>query len=79
MILPQGADNYELAAMCEHAGGAEVLRPDDVNTANVAAAVRNVLCTESFTAAGRACAAEIAPMPDAATTAAAIRAWVDAH
>ena len=79
VILPQGADNYELAAMCERAGVAEVLRPDEVTAANVAAAVHRVVRTESFSAAGRACAAEIASMPDAATTAAALRAWVDAR
>ena len=79
VILPQGADNYELAAMCERAGVAEVLRPDEVTAANVAAAVHSVVRTESFSAAGRACAAEIASMPDAATTAAALRAWVDAR
>jgi MGT family glycosyltransferase len=79
VILPQGADNYELAAMCEHAGAASVLRPDDVNIANFAAAVSNVLCTESFATAGRACAAEILSMPDAATTAAMLHAWINAH
>ncbi len=77
VILPQGADNYELAAMCECAGAAEVLRPDKVTAANLAAAVRNVLRTESFAAAGRACAAEILSMPDAAATAAALHAWIN--
>lgn len=79
VILPQGADNYELAAMCERAGAAQVLRPHDVTAANLAAAVRNVLRAERFAAAGRACAAEIASMPDAAMTAAALHARIGAR
>ena len=79
VILPQGADNYELAAMCEQAGAAQVLRPHDVTAANLAAAVRNVLRGQRFAEAGRACAAEVASMPDAAMTVAALHAWIDAR
>jgi UDP:flavonoid glycosyltransferase YjiC (YdhE family) len=76
VVLPQGADNYELAAMCERAGAAVVLRPHDVSATNLAAAVRTVVAIPSFAEAGRACAAEIASMPDAAGVAESLRRWV---
>jgi UDP:flavonoid glycosyltransferase YjiC (YdhE family) len=79
VILPQGADNYEHAAMCEHAGTAVALRPDDVSVVNIAAAVRRVLHEPSYTTAAGACANEIAAMPDAVDITQALRAWVTAQ
>ncbi len=76
VVLPQGADNYELAAMCERAGVAVVLRPHGVSAPNLAAAVRTVVAIPSFAEAGRAGAAEIASMPDAAEVAQSLRRWV---
>ena len=73
VILPQGADNFELAAMCEGAGIAVALRPEDVTPVNLAASVRRVLHTASYADAGRACAEEIAAMPSAADVAQALR------
>jgi UDP-glucoronosyl and UDP-glucosyl transferase len=76
VILPQGADNYEHAAMCESAGTAITLRPEVLAAANLAAAVRRILDDGSYTKSSRTCAEEIAAMPDADSVAAALRSWV---
>jgi MGT family glycosyltransferase len=73
VILPQGADNFEHADMCERAGAAIALRPDTLTPASLAAAVRRVLDDRTYTGASRNCAEEIAAMPDAATVADALR------
>ena len=78
VIIPQGADNYEHADMCERACTAITLRPDVLTPANLAAAVRSVLHTADYTAASLQCAKEIAAMPDAGDVARALRAWVSA-
>jgi UDP:flavonoid glycosyltransferase YjiC (YdhE family) len=78
VILPQGADNYEHAAMCERAGTAITLRPEMLSPANLAAAVRRVEHTADYAAASRRCAEEIAAMPDAVAVAKALRSWVPA-
>ena len=79
VILPQGADNYEHAAMCERSGTAVNLRPDDLTRASLAAAVRRVIHTPQYAAASRTCAQEIVAMPDATGVAQALRAWVSAR
>lgn len=76
VILPQGADNYEHAVMCESAGTAIALRPEMLTPANLAAAVRRVVDDEAYAGASRICAKEIAAMPDAVSVAAALRSWV---
>jgi UDP:flavonoid glycosyltransferase YjiC (YdhE family) len=76
VILPQGADNFEHAAMCEQAGTAITLRPGMLNPANLAAAVRRALIDETYAASSRRCADEIAAMPDAASVATTLRTWV---
>ena len=76
VILPQGADNYEHAAMCEQAGTAITLRPAMLDPANLAAAVRRVVLDETYATSSRRCAAEIAAMPDAAAVANTLRTWV---
>ena len=78
VILPQGADNYEHAAMCESAGTAITLRPEMVSATNLAAAVRRILHTADYAAASHRCAQAIAAMPDAASVATALRSWVSA-
>jgi hypothetical protein len=65
VILPQGADNFEHAAMCETAGVAVTLRPDELTGDTLVASVRRVLREPSYTTASNRCAAEIAAMPDA--------------
>jgi UDP:flavonoid glycosyltransferase YjiC (YdhE family) len=76
VILPQGADNYEHAVMCESASTAIALRPETLTPANLAAAVRRVVDDEAYAGASRICAEEIAAMPDAVSVAAALRSWV---
>ena len=78
VILPQGADNYEHAAMCERAGTAIALRPEEVTPANLAAAVRRVVFDADHAEASRKCAAEIVAMPDAVSVATTLRTWVAA-
>jgi MGT family glycosyltransferase len=78
VILPQGADNYEHAAMCEGAGTAITLRPEMLTPTNLAAAVRAVIDDKAYTAASRRCAKEITAMPDATSVATALRSWVEA-
>ena len=78
VIVPQGADNYEHAAMCEGAGTAVALRPEVLTPASLAAAVGRVVHDEAYGAASRRCAAEIAAMPDVASVATALRSWVSA-
>jgi hypothetical protein len=78
VMLPQGADNYEHAAMCERAGTAITLRPEMISSATLAAAVRRVIDTADYGTASRRCAEEIAAMPDAAAIAEALRSWVAA-
>jgi UDP:flavonoid glycosyltransferase YjiC (YdhE family) len=78
VILPQGADNYEHAAMCESAGAAITLQPEMVTPANLATALRRVLNTDACATASRIYADEIAAMPDAVSVATALRSWVPA-
>jgi UDP:flavonoid glycosyltransferase YjiC (YdhE family) len=75
-MLPQGADNYEHAAMCESAGTAIALRPEELTPANLVAAVRRAVDDETYVGASRRCAEEIAAMPDAIAVTAALRSWV---
>jgi MGT family glycosyltransferase len=79
VIVPQGADNYEHAAICERAGTASVVRPDDFTPQRLATAVRTVLHTPDYAVAGRRCAEDIAAMPDPVQVARALRAWVAAR
>ncbi len=78
VILPQGADNYEHAAMCERAGTAIALRPEVLTQASLAGAVRRVVLAADHATASRRCAAEIVAMPDAVAVATALRSWVRA-
>lgn len=79
VILPQGADNFEHATMCETAGVAVSLGPDALTGDSLVAAVRKVLADSNFRAASNRCAAEIAAMPGAPQVAASLRDWVLRH
>jgi UDP:flavonoid glycosyltransferase YjiC (YdhE family) len=74
VIVPQGADNFDNAAMCQRSGTAVVLHPGEVYSAAIAAAVRQVLDQPDFGAAARGAAGMIAQMPGPAEVADALRA-----
>jgi UDP:flavonoid glycosyltransferase YjiC (YdhE family) len=63
VIIPQGADNFDNAAMVEKAGAARVLRPGEVTADNVRNAVRQILNERSYAEAAGLAATEIAAMP----------------
>lgn len=76
VILPQGADNFEHAAMCEFAGVAVSLPPEGLNGTLLVDAVRRVLADAGLAASSARCAAEIAAMPDASQVVESVREWV---
>ncbi|MGH3072461.1 MAG: glycosyltransferase [Gaiellaceae bacterium] len=65
VILPQGADQFDNAALCELAGVAVVVLPAEADTGSVRAALDRVLSEPPFTEAAARIAAEIAAMPSA--------------
>lgn len=65
VVVPQGADNFDNAAMVERSGAALVLRPGEVTADNARNAVRLVLNEPGYAEAARQAAAEIAAMPSA--------------
>jgi UDP:flavonoid glycosyltransferase YjiC (YdhE family) len=70
VLVPQGADQFDNARACQHAGAGRVLMPDQVTTPAVRDAVHAVLGSESAERAGaRQVAREIAAMPPAAQVA----------
>ena len=73
VIIPQGADNFEHAAMCTRAGAALTLLPGDFTPGNLGAAVRRTLQEPTFAAAALAIAAEINAMPGPDDAADALR------
>ena len=75
VIVPQGADNYDNAAMCERAGTALVLRPDEFTAKAVADSVSALLVEARFVQAARRTADEIATMADPADVADSMRAY----
>jgi UDP:flavonoid glycosyltransferase YjiC (YdhE family) len=74
VIIPQGADNFDNAAMVEMAGAALVLRPGEVTAENVQNAVRRILNEPSYAEAAGQAAAEIAAMPTPEAVADELRA-----
>lgn len=76
VILPQGADNFEHASMCEAAGVAVSIHPDRLTGDTLVAAVRSVLSEASYAIASTRCAAEISAMPDASQVVASLCDWV---
>jgi UDP:flavonoid glycosyltransferase YjiC (YdhE family) len=66
VLVPQGADQFDNARACEHAGVARTLMPDEVTPAAVREAVSTVLRGDSSQrTVARALAAEVAAMPSA--------------
>jgi UDP:flavonoid glycosyltransferase YjiC (YdhE family) len=74
VIIPQGADNFDHAAMCTAAGTALTLLPGEVNPTAVADAVRRILHDPGFAVAARRTADEITAMPGPDDVADALRA-----
>jgi UDP:flavonoid glycosyltransferase YjiC (YdhE family) len=75
VIVPQGADNYDNAAMCERAGMAVVLRPDEFSARAIAEAVSAVLREPRFLDAAQLTADEIVTMADPSEVASIVRAY----
>jgi UDP-glucoronosyl and UDP-glucosyl transferase len=75
VIVPQGADNFDNAAMCERAGMALVLGPDEFSSTTVADSVSFLLSEPRFAEAARRTANEIAVMPDPAAVATRVREY----
>ena len=75
MIIPQGADNFDHAAMCTRAGTAVTILPGHVDPTSVANAVRQVLHEPGYADAARTTADEIDAMPGPDSVAEALRAY----
>jgi UDP:flavonoid glycosyltransferase YjiC (YdhE family) len=75
VIIPQGADNFDHAAMCTRAGSAMTILPDHVDPTTVANAVRRVLHEPGYAVAARKTADEIDAMPGPDSVADALRAY----
>lgn len=79
VLLPMGADQFDVALRCERAGAGVVVRPEDVTVETVEAALRRVLDDPAYAQAAHALADEIAAMPSPGEVAAAVEAWVAAR
>jgi UDP:flavonoid glycosyltransferase YjiC (YdhE family) len=75
VIVPQGADNYDNAAMCERADLALVLGPDEFTAKAVGDSVSALLGEPRFLGAARRTADEIATMTDPVDVADRMRAY----
>lgn len=75
VIIPQGADNFDHAAMCTRAGTAVTVLPGRVDPTTVANAVRRVLHEPGYAVAARKAADEIDAMPGPDGVADALRAY----
>ena len=69
VLLPQGADQFENAAMGSSLGFGEAILPGDLTADHVRDALVRVLTVPSYGAAAASLAVEIAAMPDAASVA----------
>jgi UDP:flavonoid glycosyltransferase YjiC (YdhE family) len=78
VVLPQGADQFDNADVCEAAGAAVVVRPDELDARAVRGALERVLGDESFAGAARALEAEIASMPPVDDVAERVEAYMAA-
>jgi UDP:flavonoid glycosyltransferase YjiC (YdhE family) len=63
LILPQGADQYDVAKRLLAVGAGRVLTPPEVNAAAIRANVLALLNEPSYRASARALQGEIATMP----------------
>jgi UDP:flavonoid glycosyltransferase YjiC (YdhE family) len=65
VIIPLGADQFENALACEHAGVARVVRPDELHPSAIGDALRAVIAPDSVERrTARRLAGEIAAMPE---------------
>jgi UDP:flavonoid glycosyltransferase YjiC (YdhE family) len=76
VLLPMGADQFQVAARSASAGSAIVVRPHEANAVTVHRALHTVLGDESYRNAARAVQDEITAMPTPADTAAAVEQFV---
>lgn len=65
VLVPQGADQFDNAVLCDRAGAALVVLPAEATAARIRAALDRVLEEPSFAEAAQRVAAEIAAMPSA--------------
>jgi UDP:flavonoid glycosyltransferase YjiC (YdhE family) len=78
VFVPQGADQFDNAALCEAAGVAVTVLPGEADGPGIRAALDRVLEEPSFAAAARRVAAEIAAMPPVGEVAERVEAYVAA-
>ena len=78
VFVPQGADQFDNAALCEAAGAAVTVMPEDAGAERIRAALDRVLEETSYAEAARRLAEEIAAMPSAAEVAERVESYVAA-
>ena len=78
VLVPQGADQFDNAALCEAAGVAVLVGREELDAATVRAALERVLEEPEFAAAALRLAAEMAAMPPVDEVAARVEAYVAA-
>jgi UDP:flavonoid glycosyltransferase YjiC (YdhE family) len=78
VIVPQGADQFDNAALCEAAGVAVTILPKEANAERIRAALDRVLGQPSLAGAARRVAEEIAAMPSADEVAERVETYVTA-
>lgn len=78
VFVPQGADQFDNAALCEAAGAAVTVMPEDASAERIRAALDRVLEETSYAEAARRVAEEIAAMPSAAEVAERVESYVAA-
>jgi MGT family glycosyltransferase len=76
VVVPQGADQFDNAALCEAAGAAVTVPPKEASAERIRAALERVLEEPSFAEAAGRIAAEIAAMPSADEAAGRIEEYV---
>lgn len=78
VLVPQGADQFDNAALCAEAGAGVALMPEETDARAIRGALEQVLGNPSFVKAARALAAEIAAMPSADEAATRVEAYAAA-
>jgi UDP:flavonoid glycosyltransferase YjiC (YdhE family) len=78
VLVPQGADQFDNAALCERAGVAAVVPPEEASAGTIRAALERVLEEPSYGDAALRLAADIAAMPPAEEVAERVEAFVAA-
>ena len=78
VFVPQGADQFDNAVLCEAAGVAVTVMPDEADARRIRAELDRVLQEPSFAAAARRIAEEIAAMPSVEEVAERVEAYATA-